>query len=203
MKKGISRRVFTSETREQVIRLYLQGHSQTEIAKRLGITQPTVAFHVKKVKELWKEKYATQWQHFLYRELAKIDYLESKYWEAFERAQENPKVVQEIRRLGRQKRLAEIVRRAEKDPGTGVEFLRGVQWCIEQRIALLGLKAPLQVNVNEKKDVNINVNENTDQTFKKLVRFIAAVPEAAAELNALNEQSSLPNVSEEPGTMGD
>lgn len=43
-------------TRDKVVRLHTLGHSQGEIAKQLGITQPAVSHHVRAARRDWQKR---------------------------------------------------------------------------------------------------------------------------------------------------
>jgi hypothetical protein len=95
--------------------LYLRGKTQTEIAQTLGVTQQQISYDLKIVRKRWEESAVREFAQRKSEELAKVDQLERTNWSGWEASWELNK----------------------PNPA----FLRGVQWCIERRCALLGLDA--------------------------------------------------------------
>jgi len=130
--------------RDKVIKMYLMGQTQSEIASELSVSESVISKDIKKRKDEWKEKRADSFDEKMNEELAKIDLLQKEYWDAWIRSRTNYKKrgvkvkgpvssntpeSQEITEL-------EIV----KDGNS--RFLNGVMSCIDRRARLLGLDAP-------------------------------------------------------------
>lgn len=168
------------EDLRDVARLYLQGKSHLEIAAFLkekyqaknldySITREQVTYDIEELRKEWKEARLLDVDARIAQELAKIDKLESTYWDAWERSLQ-PKLQKSVEReapdfteldseelekeaseflpdprqraeRGRQMPLKKVkVSREQRDGNP--QFLAGVQWCIERRCKLLGLDAP-------------------------------------------------------------
>ena len=130
--------------RDKVIKMYLMGRTQSEIASELSVSESVISKDIKKRKDEWKEKRADSFDEKLNEELAKIDLLQKEAWDAWTRSKTNYKKrgvrvkgsttnktpdFQEITEL-------EIV----KDGNS--RFLNIVMSCIDRRARLLGLDAP-------------------------------------------------------------
>jgi predicted transcriptional regulator len=131
--------------RRNVSRLYLKGALQAEIAKELGISQPTVSREIKLLVEEWRAERVYDINEAKARELAKVDNLELEYWDAWKRSQQNAemeskKAVKTNGALDKQ----EIQKRSEGQVGEP-RFLLGVQWCIDKRCEILGVDAPKKI----------------------------------------------------------
>lgn len=100
---------------------YLQGWTQRKIADALGVTQQQVSYDLQQIRAEWKERTALALDEHKTCELAKIDNMESGYWQQWQNS----------------------IDTSEHKSGY-VGYLDGVQWCIEQRCKILGLYAPTQ-----------------------------------------------------------
>lgn len=111
--------------------LYFQGKSQVDIAKELNITQQQVSYDLKQLQTRWVEAALEKIDAAKGRELAKIDYLERIYFQQWEVSQ---KLI-----LLPDKTTIEV-----KDAPGNLRCLEGVQWCIQQRVKIIGLDAPVK-----------------------------------------------------------
>ena len=134
---------------ERTAELYLRGVYQTDIAAQLGITQQTVSKDIKALQTRWQESALVDIDAAKSRELARIDELERTYWAEWEASKEErssttTKAVQLApAKQGdepKPKRNEATIRKETHlgDPA----YLRGVQWCIERRCAIVGIDAP-------------------------------------------------------------
>ena len=133
-------RAAINHRRETVADLYTQGWSQMEIARHIGVTQPTVSTDLKAIQKQWRESAIRDFDVLRERELKKLDRLEREAWAAWERSQKPAQsAVINVGGGGQktQKRVAEQV----GDP----RYLEQVQKCIAARRALLGLDAPTRI----------------------------------------------------------
>lgn len=128
--------------RIEVARLYLQGKYQHEIAELLKVSQQQVSYDLRAVQAQWRDIPAKQIDELKNKELARIDQLERTYWEAWvdsKKAKETTSTAKEGDRL-------KVGKRSEQRNGNP-QYLAGVQWCIERRIKLLGLDAPVKSEI--------------------------------------------------------
>jgi len=139
MKKGQRRdKAQIERDRREIARLYLRGEYQSEIAKRLDISQPTVSNDLKVIQEQWKVDRVDDINERKNIELAKIDALEIEYWSAWTESQKNEETKKAVKIGDKQVKQEMISKGQSGNPA----FLRGVEWCINKRCDLLGLDAP-------------------------------------------------------------
>lgn len=145
-----SRKVELAYRRMQVADMYLRGLSQPEIAQKVGVNQSQVSRDLKKLREEWLDRSIQAIDRRKAEELAKIDKLEMEYWDAWERSKKDSETTT-IERYGSPptsgafgsvvpSKIKEVKKKEGRD-GTAM-FLAGVQWCIEQRCAIIGVYAP-------------------------------------------------------------
>ncbi|PJF39413.1 MAG: hypothetical protein CUN54_08770 [Phototrophicales bacterium] len=137
--------------------MYLKGYTQHEIAERFGVSQAQVSNDLSEIRRRWMERSITSYGQHVAEQLAKIDRLEREYWQAYERSLAEKRTTElstsvvEARRAEaekRQPRPDEIKIKTEKRDG-GSEYLRGIQWCIDRRIKLLGLDMPQRIEITD------------------------------------------------------
>ena len=143
------KRLEEAARQRRVAELYLQKKTQSEIAGLLGVDQSTVSRDIHAIEEGWAKDARTDLNAAKVRELARIDALEREYWLAWERSQRDGGHETTIVEGGRERsrttgEVAEVTgkvkRTAKKHSRDGNHyFLAGIQWCIEQRVRILGL----------------------------------------------------------------
>ena len=131
--------------RLEIARLYLKGIIQADIAARLGMTRQMVGYDLKAIQAQWLQSSLVAFDQRISIELAKIDNLEIEYWEAWERSKQvkessSAKVIQS--KDGERNEASSIQEQMLGNPA----FLLGIQWCIDRRLRLFGLDAPLKVD---------------------------------------------------------
>lgn len=152
---------------EQIAARYLKGETQTAIAAAIGLTQQTVSNDLKTLQKRWQQSALIAIDERKGEELARIDQLEREYWQAWERSQQ-PTETQSTRMvtggiLTGERNEASLRREGQTgDP----RYLTGVQWCIEQRVKILGLAAPI------KQDVTSNGKPIERMDSDELIAFI-------------------------------
>ena len=111
--------------RLEITRLYLRGLTQTEIAARMGVSQPQISYDLRLLREQWQAAAATELAERRAEETARLDLIEREQWEGFHRSQEG----------GR-----------DGNP----RFLNGILQCVSARLRLYGLDKPQTVEVTAK-----------------------------------------------------
>ena len=151
-------------TREQreldyvtVARLYCEGKSMREISKVVGVAPSQILGDLRTIRARWRADANISIEQATARELAKIDNLEREYWDAWTRSRADAEtnaqeivdvpIVQKGVAIPAQRRL---VRKQTEQRDGNARFLEGVQWCIDRRIKLLGLDAPIKVDITER-----------------------------------------------------
>jgi hypothetical protein len=145
MRRSTAEELAIESRRTQVAGLFLRGvKRQAELAERVGVDRSTVSRDLKVLNARWKEAGVRDLDAAKGQELERIDQLEAEYWDAWERskkAHETTTTEQTTSADG--ERLKAGIRKEEQcgDP----RYLAGIQWCVDKRCEILGLKAPHKV----------------------------------------------------------
>ena len=146
------------ERRHRVAQRYLQGEQQFEIAASLGLDRSVISRDLKAIRELWLEQIIEDYGDAKARELARIAHVEAEAWRGWARSQEPREVTlteqseggdtpdaqgQVVARTPTRK--ASVRREGQVGQAT---FLATIQKCIDQRVEILGLKAPTHVRLD-------------------------------------------------------
>lgn len=186
------------EKKALVIKYYFQGYSQAAIVEKvrketnstlvLGTVENWISEHLAALKETRPEMIT----NFKYVEVEKINRLEREYWAAWERSMEPQVLTRETfdavegARASKKKpagKLRSVIRETKTQPGE-VKFLQGSQWCIEQRIKILGLEAPTKNKIGEEGEDAAAVIEGANKlgSGARIVRFTKANTTAQANV---------------------
>jgi len=164
-----SRRKRTTEQKEaDMVRiahlLTRECLSHTEIQRRLAeernysLSLTTIEKDIKELHLRWRAAYLGDIDELKAREIKRIDNLESAYWDSYERSLSDTEVLKEEEEEGEntggsspslpagQFRKKKNTRELHQRDGS-VQFLNGIQWCINQRCDILGLKEPLKSEI--------------------------------------------------------
>lgn len=133
--------------RLKVAQMYLQGAYQSVIAKELSVSEGQISQDLKFLRKEWQKDRIAAIDEKIAEELAKIDNLERKNWEGWDKSiKDHKRTTSKVKgQLGsktpdsREMQETEIIK--DGDP----RFLQGVQKCIELRCKLLGLDAPIKI----------------------------------------------------------
>jgi len=165
---------------------YLRGHSIPSISAKVGVTVGTVRRYLQLVQEEWRERYTGEIEMLKTRELAKIDALETVYYDAWLNSKET-KIIK--------KRDAENQADSYKEgtitqtPGD-TKYLDGVKWCIEKRCQILGIGS---------KNIRISDGENPGRETIDLsdsevaIRLLSVITsiKPAQDKKAITQQSDI------------
>src|SRR5689334_9369751 len=69
-----------------IAQAYLQGDTQADIAARIGVSQPQIAYDLKTLQERWRTASMIDFGERKATELARIDVLERQYWESWKKS---------------------------------------------------------------------------------------------------------------------
>jgi hypothetical protein len=135
-----------STRRQQVAAAYLRGEYQSDIAVRFGISQQQISLDLKAIRAAWLQSAIRDFDAARAEELAKIDAVESEYWQAWERSKKDKEIaVQEtdgvLDEKTKRPRIKKGMLRKEGQSGNPA-YLAGILSCIERRCKILGLDAP-------------------------------------------------------------
>ena len=133
----------------RISELYLQGLKQAEIAEQLEVSRQQVSYDLKILRQRWQQAALVNLDEKKALELARIDQLERKYWQAWEESrQARETTTSSTEKIGAGEGTArtsplrqKAAMRKEARDGNPA-FLEGVQWCINKRCVILGLDAP-------------------------------------------------------------
>jgi hypothetical protein len=143
-KTGPKRTPFERERdRSEIARLYLTRMPQAKIAELVHLSPGQVNADLAAVRKEWLKARVRNFDADLNRELARIDALEVEYWEAW-RGSKLPRK-QETTQQRQAETVALVVTVRSDEHEGNPQFLAGVQWCIDRRIKLLGIDAPLKI----------------------------------------------------------
>jgi len=129
-----SEKMHYTDRRVKVARDYLAGDYQTVIAERYGVSQGTISNDLKAIRLQWQEEYAATFDTMVAEQLAKIDKIERQAWQAWE---DSKKDAETVTQEGTAEMVAKITKKRVGQTGNP-QFLQQVQWCIEQRLKIIG-----------------------------------------------------------------
>jgi len=122
---------------------YLQGKSQTQIAEQVGVTQQQVSNYLKKIRQEWLDSRSNDLDELRAMELAKIDELERVHWVGYHRSlqtqtkRSRTELSSQVN--GTRTPIMNKLNVVEEQGKAELGHLKGIEWCISQRIILLGL----------------------------------------------------------------
>lgn len=133
--------------------LYLQGQPQHYISDHLAknrpykVSQQVISRDLKEIQKRWLKSSLVDFNEARAQSLAKIDHLEQTYWAQFFESK-GPTVKRKTAKRvdGRTTEATQEVSLGTGNP----QFLKGVEWCVDRRIKLLGLDAPTKNLVSVK-----------------------------------------------------
>lgn len=74
------------QRRKVVAQMYVEGKTQFEIATTTGVTQQMIALDLKVIRDAWLATAIMDWDDVKAKELAKLDTVEERMWEAYHRS---------------------------------------------------------------------------------------------------------------------
>jgi hypothetical protein len=185
--------------RALIAELYLQRHTQADIAERLGMTQQMVSYDLKAIERQWQEASVEDLAAIKRRLLDEIEVMEAEYWRKWRQSegritQSGSKVIKlppqkvadvEVDSEGKPRKVTRVVpggERAESyvrhvDQMPDMDYQRGIQWCKEQKAKLLGLYAPTKVAPTDPSGEH-EYGELTDE--ERAARVVALLERARA-----------------------
>lgn len=161
--------------------LYLRGYTQHLIADEVNaaykeddqISRRQIGYDIKVLHKQWRESQLIDIDDAKARELARIDKLEFEAWEAWERSQLDAETV--IEEMGGKKGSPPTRKRTETRGQTGdPRFLVIVDKCIDKRIRIFGLAAPIRNELFGKEGQPIEVKGIDDTAHNRAMVILAA-----------------------------
>jgi len=169
------------ERRKRVAALYLQGVSQWEIGRQLGVTQQCIAKDVRALEKDWQASAVVDIDAAKAKELARIDRLERVAWQAWRRScQRREKASTRLeKRLDEDAKQGKTVTSKQTELRDGnPEYLKRVEWCINKRCELLKLNPPQRLEHGGSAEMppiqtQMRVELNRAQRFVRLAAVLA------------------------------
>lgn len=158
----------------EVVGLYLQGRNMLQISRKLNITYGQVRLDLETARKMWRRKAQKASQEYLAEELAKVNYIESKAWEGWERS------VRDAVELQRQETKDGTFRRKTKKGQAGdARFLDTALRCVDSRCKLLKIG-----------------QYSSEEALKAQTRAVEIVVETVEQVNRILDYSEFEKISE-------
>ena len=184
------------ERRKRVAGMYLQGLSQWEIGRRLGVSQQCVAKDVLALEREWLASAVTDINAAKAKELARIDRLERVAWAAWRRScqQKERSTTRMERKLDEDTQKAKAVTSKATEARDGnADYLKRVEWCISKRCELLKLDPPQRLEHGGSTEMPpIRTEMQPELTrAQRFVRIAALLADSAVEAPAASAGDTL------------
>ncbi len=134
--KKLSDRALTAE-------MYLQGHTQVQIAKKIGISTGQVCIDLQIIRDQWAASAILNINEAKNVELARINLIEKEAWVDFYRSREDAEGSEQSEGTGPQG-ITSASKIWSKGRLGDHQYLRVVLDCTKQRRAIMGLDQPTQ-----------------------------------------------------------
>lgn len=159
----------------EIARLMVRGNNVVEIANELKVSASQVRYDIKTVEQRWHDAATDSLNAYKEKELAKLDELERTYWKAWVESLK-PKTTEYVERgEGEKGPQSRTGRRIEVQTGNPA-YLNGVLSCIDRRIKLLGLDAPIKIDISEKvRTVAREMGLDEEEAVREAQRIIQSV----------------------------
>jgi hypothetical protein len=186
------------ERRKRVAAMYLQGMSQWEIGRQIGVTQQCIAKDVRALEKEWLASAVVAIDAAKAKELARIDRLERVAWRAWRRScQRKEKATTRMeRKLDEDTQKAKTVTSKATELRDGnPEYLKRVEWCITKRCELLKLNPPQRLEHGGSAEMppiqtQMQVELTRAQRFVRIASLLAdsgVIPLGDADRNGSSE----------------
>lgn len=137
------RRVEISLRRKDISCLYIKGLNQYEIATKVGVSQKTVSYDLKQVRQGWIKDAIMDFDKRQGQELARIDLIELESWDQWEKSKTRTRKRTTTKPIidddGKPKILREEWIETLEPDGRWLDRVKG---CVQERCKILGLYAP-------------------------------------------------------------
>lgn len=140
-------RLQREQDKKTIVKLLIEGCSQQQIGERLGLSRQQIGHDLKVIQREWKEETAFDLDSFKALQLAKLDHLERRSWESFEKSKKRFHQVIVKGKATKNKQESgggdpdEMIVKTETRNGDP-QFLEKILSCIDKRCKILGLYSP-------------------------------------------------------------
>lgn len=157
----------------------LKGRPVTEIASHLDVSIATVYKELKTLRERWKEVAAEALDQRKAFELAKLEKLETTYWEAYERSTQVFTKKMQRQKAGIKGQPTTEATLVEEERVGDPRFLDGILKCIQQRCQMTGLNDPEKVLMLGQ----VSITEVKNELDKRMEKYaeVFAIPSGQSE----------------------
>jgi hypothetical protein len=161
---------------KEISGFYLQGWYQNDIVDYIAknrpyrITRQVVARDLKTIQERWLASSLVDFDSARAESLAKIDELERVAWGEF-MASKEPVIKRKTAKKvdGQTTEATQEVTLGTGDP----RFFETIKWCIERRIKIFGLDAPMKKEISGKDGGPISTVDMTALSDDQLLKIVA------------------------------
>ncbi|GEM_PF-6520279 len=130
--------------RVEIVRRYLQGETQEQIAESLGLSQSQISLDLRVAKQQWRQQYARDVQEVIQEEIARIRLMESESWRGWNESQQVKESTTHRTIVKGDFETEETTVTREKSCGNPA-FLTVLLACIEKRCKLMGVSTHLRL----------------------------------------------------------
>jgi hypothetical protein len=160
--------------RHEMVKLWCQGTPIHKIAERLNVSDRTVWTDLGDLRRQWVNEMRSSVDECVAEQFKKIDHLETTAYSAWLRSCEVEETTQSTASDSPRGKLSKITRTHKGKPGDP-RFLQQVQWCIEQRLKLVGAYAPERlIDATPAQFVDIEIESHEQfleyKEFKRLIQ---------------------------------
>lgn len=174
------------ERRKTVASRYLHGTAQWEIAKQLNVNQSVVSDDLDYIRKEWLEKVVESFDMRKAMEVARIDWIENRMTEAFEKSCLEDSVTKTKEKTSGVfgDTFKETVAR-KRTPGN-TKYIEKIQWCIEMRCKIFGIikdekRESINTNIINIQWDSINSDTGADNV-EEIIRQLENMPTKEKEL---------------------
>lgn len=178
------------------VELFLRGNTAAQIADIINdgreekVTSFKVLGDIRRFIDVWRKNYLENTSFVMATEMARIDRLEETYWEAWEASKRPLSIFEDEetekedgrRKNGNgqenkeedeaEKRIVQRIKRVKRAMTHGdVEFLKGIERCMELRFRVLGIGTTRNVNVSWRTEAQ-KQGLNPDEIIDAIVRQV-------------------------------
>lgn len=184
-----------SADRVIISEMLISGKPTVEIRDYINAIRPynlsisSIVYDIKVIEKQWVQAYLTDINVAKAKELARIDKVEAAAWVAWEESKrpltktEKEKVENEQSSKGNQttnRHKKARVKTTEIESNADKEFMKIVQWCIEQRCKILGINAPQRYDISWRKQAEAQ-GIDPDKLSEELVNQFVSYAEKGLE----------------------
>lgn len=169
--------ISTEERRTYVVRAYLLGKNQLDLAEECGVTQQQISLDMAAIRQEWKEARIRDYEALKDQEDQVLLAVRAAAWDGWERSLKAQKTRTRQRTSGKTllgydgqviKSEPTSTTTAKREERVGdPRFLERIQKSIDQRCALFGLLAPVEVT----ETVKVTVEERTREANERLAKL--------------------------------